>query len=96
MDVDCNGQRIAEVQNGRMLRFTAPAGKVRLHFQNDDPIEIDAPPGSEHYFRSGPGMAGFNTKAISVAEGQAYVKEKKPRVNDPKRTTTTECKSLMP
>lgn len=95
-DIDCNGQNIAELQNGRMIRFTAPAGKVTLKFKGDDPIVLDASPGGEYYFRVGPGASNFNTRAVSAAEAQAYLKEKQPKVNDARRTASSECKLLMP
>ena len=95
-DIECNGQNIAELQNGRMVRFSAPAGKVALKFRGDEPLVLDAAPGAEYYFRVGPGGMSFNTRAVSPAEGQAYLKEKKPKLNDANRTTSTDCKTLTP
>jgi DNA-binding CsgD family transcriptional regulator len=96
VDIECNGQNIAELQNGRMIRFTAPAGKVSLKFKGDEPLVLDAAAGGEYFFRVGPGGMSFNTRAVSAAEGQAYLKEQKPKVNDASRTTSTDCKTLMP
>ena len=94
--IECNGQRMAELQNGRVVRFTAPAGKIKLEVRGDDPLELDVAPGAEYYFRTGPGGMNFNTRAVGVEEGKAYLKEKKPKPNDAKRTMTLECKTLMP
>jgi tetratricopeptide (TPR) repeat protein len=96
MRVDCNGQSIAELQNGRMIRFTAPAGKVTLNFQGDDAIVLEAAPGAEYFFRSGPGGMSFNTRPVATDEAKSYLKEHKPKLNDAKRTTASECKSLLP
>ena len=91
VDIDCNGVRLAELQNGRMFRFTAPAGTVTLKFKGDDALELQVEPGGEYYFRSSPGGLGFNTRQLTKDEGASYLKERKPKPNDAKRTMSTEC-----
>ena len=94
VNIDCNGQRIAELQNSRVVTFKVPAGKHTLKFRGDDEIQLEVEAGREYYFRSSVGGMNFNTRAVAVDEAKAYLKEKTPKPNDKKRTMTTECKAF--
>jgi tetratricopeptide (TPR) repeat protein len=94
VNIDCNGQRIAELQNSRVVTFKVPAGKHTLKFEGDDEMQVEVEAGRDYYFRSSVGGMGFNTRAVAADEAKAYLKEKTPKANDKKRTMATECKAF--
>jgi tetratricopeptide (TPR) repeat protein len=88
--VDCDGYRMAELQNGRVVTFTAPAGKhlVKIHH---DSFEVAVEPGGTYYFRSSIGASSLNSRVVTPDEGVAEIKQKNLKANDTNRVTTTQC-----
>ncbi len=89
--VECNGVRMADLQNGRVVRFTVPVGDQELKFHNKEvPVKIEA--GQTYYYRLAPAMMGMSLKTPTAAEAAAEFKEEKVKDNDAKRTMSSECK----
>jgi tetratricopeptide (TPR) repeat protein len=91
-NVDCNGVRMAELQNGRVVTFKAPAGKQTIKIRGEEEFVVDVQPGGEYYFKNWPGGFGFNARPVSPEEAKAEIKERKLKVNDTKRTMSAECR----
>ena len=88
--VDCDGRPMAELQNGRTVSFTAPAGKhaIRVH---DDTVVVDVPPGGESYVKGEMGW-NFHAAAVSAADARTEMKQRDLKPNDAKNVMSTTCK----
>lgn len=89
--LECNGVKMAELQNGRVVRFTAPVGdqSVKLH---NKMVTVRVEAGQTYYYRLSAGMMGMIVKTPTAAEAAAEFKEEKVRDNDANRTMSSECK----
>lgn len=91
--VECNGVRMADLQNGRVVRFTAPVGDQALNFAGKK-LTVKVEGGQTYYYRIAPAMMGMSLKTPTAAEAAAEFKEENVKDNDAKRTMSSECKPV--
>ncbi len=94
-DVGCDGLRIAELQNRRVVTFVVPAGPhvITVH---KDTFAIDVIANQEYYFKTNPGMGGWSTKPVAADEARKEIKEHNLKPNEAKRVTSSECRIIPP
>jgi len=94
-DVGCDGLRMAELQNRRVVTFTVPAGShvITVH---KDTFALDVIANQEYYFKTNPGMGGWNTKPVAADEARKEIKEHNLKPNEAKRVTSSECRIILP
>lgn len=92
--LECNGAKMAELQNGRMTEFTVPAGKQVLKLGGDQ-FEPTLEAGKTYYYRVQPSAFGWTVREATPDEAAAEIKNKKVRHNDVNRTVSSECKPAL-
>lgn len=90
--IECGGVKLSELQNGRTLQFTIPAGEQAFRIGGNDVVKtIEA--GKTYYYRTKPGgFAGWNVREETAEDAVKEMKDKKIRGNDIKRIFSSECK----
>ena len=87
--IECNGVKVADLQNGRVFTLKAPVGSHKLKVQGDD-ATVDVVPGGEYFFRTS--MATGSLKVVEANEARADIKERRMKPNDAKSIYFEECK----
>lgn len=91
MKIECNGVKVADLQNGRIVTLKANAGSHNLKVQGKE-ATVDVVPGGEYFLRAGPGAMGVSLKVVPNGEAAAEMKERKVKPNDADRIYSEECK----
>jgi len=91
MKIECNGIKVADLQNGRMVTLQAPPGSYQLKIQGKESA-IVVVPGGEYYFRAGPGAMGVSVRSVLPDEAKGDLKESDIKPNDTKSIYFQECK----
>ena len=91
MKIECNGIKVADLQNGRMVTLEAPPGSYQLKIQGKESAVV-VQPGAEYYFIAGPGAVGVNVRSVVPDEAKSDLKENNIKPNDAKNIYFQECK----
>lgn len=89
----CDGQHVADLENGRFIVLNVPPGFHRVDFR-DQNVSSSFESGRDHYLRGG--IEGYPAhlalRLTNPDKAAAEMKQVSP--NDPKRTFSTECKAV--
>jgi hypothetical protein len=86
----CDGQTVAELQNGRVVVVKAAPGAHHLKVGGKDmPLVTEG--GRDYYIEVAVQGFGWSAKRMEPDTAAAEVRDKKMKLNDPGRTFSTEC-----
>lgn len=85
--VECNGQKMADLQNGRFVTLTAAPGAHTLRVGGKE-IILEVEGGQDYYIRTSP---AWNVHRTFPEEARAEMQDKSVKPGDKNRVYSTEC-----
>jgi hypothetical protein len=75
VNIDCNGRRMTELQNDRVVTIRADAGTHTLRIHRTD-ISIAVAAGADYYYRATARPFGWNIRQVDAVEATAEMEQK--------------------
>jgi hypothetical protein len=88
--VECNGETIASLQNGRLVTFTVPAGDHAFYIDSLV-IKASVKGGERLYYRIESGLWSFKVRSATAAEAQSDIKQRDITNGDAQFIYLAEC-----
>jgi tetratricopeptide (TPR) repeat protein len=93
--VFCNGEHVADFEDGHFLELQAPPGMHTLEAEGKK-TRIGVEPGQDRYVRGHLGMFKLSLRPATPEEATHEIREKQISANDPKRTFARACPAPAP